>query len=65
MVTWVRGTFKNVEGTLVFDPVNPANSSAEIVIKVSELYTGDKNKRAFSNLECFLRLYSIACLVSL
>ena len=46
MVTWVRGTFKNVEGTLVFDPANPANSSAEIVIKVSELYTGDKNRDA-------------------
>ena len=46
MVTWVRGTFKNVEGSLVFDPANPANSSAEIVIKVSELYTGDKNRDA-------------------
>ena len=29
MVTYVRGHFKNVSGSLVFDPENPAQSSAD------------------------------------
>jgi len=44
MVSWVRGTFKNVEGKLTFDPADPANSSVEVNINVNELYTGDKNR---------------------
>lgn len=40
MVTWVRGHFKNVQGTLDFDPERPENSSVEAVIDVNELWTG-------------------------
>ena len=32
MVTYVRGHFKNVSGSLVFDPENPAQSSADVAI---------------------------------
>jgi len=41
MVTWVRGSFKNVKGNLDFDPADPSKSSVEVTIKVDQLYTGD------------------------
>jgi len=44
MVSWVRGTFKNVEGKLDFDPEDPGKSSVDVTIKVDQLYTGDKNR---------------------
>jgi len=40
MVTYVRGHFKNVRGTLVFDPDNPRNSSVEVNIDAKEIWTG-------------------------
>lgn len=40
MVTWVRGHFKNVEGTLEFDPADPEASSVETSIDAASLWTG-------------------------
>jgi polyisoprenoid-binding protein YceI len=44
MVSWVRGHFKNVHGTLVFDSDDPRASSVEVVINVNELWTGDPDR---------------------
>ena len=54
MVSWVRGTFKNVEGKLDFDPADPSKSSVEATIKVAELYTGDTNRDTHLKKEDFL-----------
>jgi len=40
MVTWVRGHFKDIHGTLEFDPENPAELSAEMEIETRKLWTG-------------------------
>lgn len=37
MVTTVRGGFKNVTGTLTYDPQNPAQSSVEAVIDTNSM----------------------------
>lgn len=37
MITTVRGGFKTVNGTLFFDPHNPANSSVEAVIDTNSM----------------------------
>jgi len=44
MVTWVRGSFKNVKGSLNFDIEDPTNSSVEIFIDAKEIWTGDPNR---------------------
>ena len=44
MVSWVRGHFKKVEGSIDFDPDNPANSSVETTIKTAELWSGDPDR---------------------
>ena len=44
MITWVRGSFKNVKGTLNFDAENPSDSSMEISIDAKEIWTGDSNR---------------------
>jgi polyisoprenoid-binding protein YceI len=46
MVTYVRGHFKNVSGSLVFDPENPAQSSAEVVIDAAAVWTGQPQRDA-------------------
>ena len=40
MVTYVRGHFKNIQGTLEFDPDSPRNSSVEVKIDAKEIWTG-------------------------
>jgi len=40
MVTWVRGLFKNVAGTMNFDPDDPTNMSFETEIDAATLWTG-------------------------
>lgn len=40
MVSWVRGHFKNVVGTLEFDPDNPVISSVEVKIDARGIWTG-------------------------
>lgn len=44
MVTCVRGHFKNVHGTLEFDPDNPGNSSVEVKIDAQGIWTGVKER---------------------
>jgi polyisoprenoid-binding protein YceI len=44
MVTWVRGHFKDVHGTLEFDPKNPRASSVEAVIAARGLWTGEPER---------------------
>jgi polyisoprenoid-binding protein YceI len=40
MVTWVRGLFTKVTGTLSFDPLAVAASSVEVEIDTGSLFTG-------------------------
>ena len=40
MVTWVRGFFTEVRGTLVFDPLNVAAATLTVEIAAASLYTG-------------------------
>ena len=46
MVTWVRGHFKNVHGTLEFDPKDPARSHIETTISTKEIWTGEPERDA-------------------
>lgn len=41
MVTWVRGSFKNVRGRLRFDPQDPAAGSVEVEMDASGIWTGE------------------------
>ena len=40
MVTWVRGFFTDVRGTLIFDPLNVAAATLTVEIGAASLYTG-------------------------
>lgn len=42
MVTHVRGHFKNVNGTLSFDPQNPDKSAVDVTINAADLWSGDQ-----------------------
>ena len=44
MVTWIRGCFKNVHGTLKFDLKDPVNSSVEATINAKEIWSGDSKR---------------------
>lgn len=46
MISNVRGDFKSVKGTVVFDPENLANTSIEAEIDVNSLNTRDENRDA-------------------
>jgi polyisoprenoid-binding protein YceI len=46
MVTYVRGAFKNVHGTLDFDPEHPRLSSVEAMIDASGIWTGEPQRDA-------------------
>ena len=46
MVTNVRGAFKNVHGTLEFDPENPRLSSVEATIDATGIWTGQPQRDA-------------------
>src|SRR6266851_4926156 len=41
MVTYVRGHFKVVHGSLNFDPKNPAASAVEVTINARKIWTGE------------------------
>src|SRR5439155_16954837 len=41
MVTNVRGHFKDVHGSLVFDPEDPTKSSTEVTIDACKIWTGE------------------------
>jgi len=44
MVTWVRGHFKNIHGTLEFEPENPSVSCVEAVIDAKGIWTGEPER---------------------
>jgi len=46
MVTWVRGHFKNVKGSLEFDPAAPERSKLQVVIDVATLWSGEPQRDA-------------------
>jgi polyisoprenoid-binding protein YceI len=46
MVTFVRGHFKNVHGTLEFDPANPRAASVEVTIDASGIWSGEPDRDA-------------------
>jgi len=46
MVTEVRGHFKNVRGSLVFDEEHPASSAVEVVIDARSLWSGEPDRDA-------------------
>jgi polyisoprenoid-binding protein YceI len=56
MVTWVRGSFKNVTGSLEFDPVHPRELAVETTIDSSTCWTGeparDNHLRSLDFLSC-------------
>jgi polyisoprenoid-binding protein YceI len=44
MVTYVRGHFKDIHGTLEFDPEHPERSSALVTIDTKTLWTGEPSR---------------------
>jgi len=46
MVTFVRGHFTNVHGTLFFDPANPSAASVEVTIDAAGIWTGEADRDA-------------------
>jgi polyisoprenoid-binding protein YceI len=46
MVTYVRGHFKNVSGSLVFDPENPVQSTVDVAIDAGTIWTGQPQRDA-------------------
>lgn len=46
MVTWVRGHFKNVRGTLDFDDRDPAKGTVEVTIDARGLWSGEAERDA-------------------
>jgi polyisoprenoid-binding protein YceI len=56
MVTWVRGSFKNIQGTLEFDPSDPRKLAVETEIDASTCWTGvdarDAHLRSADFLHC-------------
>jgi polyisoprenoid-binding protein YceI len=44
MVTWVRGHFKDIHGSLEFDPDKPASLSLEATISAAGLWTGEPQR---------------------
>src|SRR5690348_9201974 len=46
MITNVRGSFKKVTGTVVYDPENPANSTVQAEIDAASITTNDDQRDA-------------------
>lgn len=46
MVTYGRGHFKNVRGSVVFDPANPFKAAVEVTIDATGLWTGEPDRDA-------------------
>ncbi len=46
MITYVRGCFKNVRGTLTFDPQRPRDASVEVVIDARQVWSGEPERDA-------------------
>ncbi len=46
MVTYIRGHFKNIQGSLEFDPEHPEHGSVEMTISAAELWSGEPDRDA-------------------
>jgi len=46
MVTYVRGHFKNIHGTLTFDLANPRSSAVAVTIDARGIWTGEPERDA-------------------
>jgi len=46
MVTWVRGHFKDVHGSMEFDPASPGGGRLEVSIDANKLWTGEPDRDA-------------------
>src|SRR5262245_46320230 len=44
MGCFVKGTFKNIPGTLEFDPEHPERGSVEVTIDAAGLWSGDQGR---------------------
>lgn len=44
MVTWVRGSFKNISGDLQFDEERPLDLKVDVAIKADTLFTGEPTR---------------------
>ncbi len=44
MITYVRGHFKNIAGTLEFDPEHPERATAEVAFDAGSLWTGEPER---------------------
>jgi polyisoprenoid-binding protein YceI len=58
MVTDVRGAFKNVHGTLEFDPESPRLSSVQATIEAAGIWTGQPQRDAHLRSPDFLDVES-------
>ena len=56
MVSHVRGHFKDVHGTLNFDPKSPADSSVEVMIDARKIWTGEPARDAHLRSADFLHV---------
>jgi polyisoprenoid-binding protein YceI len=54
MVTNIRGHFKNVRGTLDFDPDSPKGANVEVIIDSGELWSGEADRDGHLKSEDFL-----------
>ncbi|MBV8068210.1 MAG: polyisoprenoid-binding protein [Candidatus Eremiobacteraeota bacterium] len=54
MVTWVRGSFKGVRGSLEFDPDNPQAMKIDAVIDATSCWTGEPARDAHLHSNDFL-----------
>jgi polyisoprenoid-binding protein YceI len=46
MITIVRGQYKNLKGTLHFDPSDPSHSAVEVMIEAASFSTGEPERDA-------------------
>jgi len=54
MITYVRGTFKNLQGTLEFDPDHPEAAWTEVSIDAATLWSGELERDEHLRSEDFL-----------
>ena len=54
MVTFVHGHFKDIHGTLIFDPGDPGVTSVEATIEACGIWTGEAARDAHLKSEDFL-----------
>jgi polyisoprenoid-binding protein YceI len=58
MVTWVRGHFKNIEGSMEFDLDDPTRGSVDVSIDAASLWTGEPQRDAHLKSADFLDVSS-------